>query len=145
MSHPQKKRTKSLSLIFLTFNWKVDFICFRRIKDQIKNAFWDFSPLRVKGKSTFQISDPYPKTQTMVFKAKKKEDEIMDVSPKRNLIVGLRLVIHDVFCIYLNKMNAFFSSLLFCLNLSNHACLLRSSVYVGSANWRNFLTPPDHQ
>ena len=87
----------------------------------------------MKGKSTFQISDPYPKTQTMVFKAKKKEDEILDVSPKRNLIVGLRLVIHDVFCIYLNKMNAFFFITVLS-NLSNHACLLRSSVYVGSAN-----------
>ena len=41
----------------------------------------------------------------------------MDVSTKYNLIIGLRLVIHDVFDIlrYLYKLNAFFSSLLFCL------------------------------
>ena len=34
----------------------------------------------------------------------------MDVSTKYNLIIGLRLVIHDVFDIlrYFNKMNAFF-------------------------------------
>ena len=84
-----------------------------------------FSPLRVKGKSTFQISDPYPKTQTMFLRLKKKEDEIMDVSTKYNLIIGLRLVIHDVFDIlrYFNKMNAFFFITFVLSNLSNHAYL----------------------
>ena len=60
----------------------------------------------------------------------------MDVSTKYNLIIGLRLVIHDVFDIlrYLYKMNAFFFITFVLSNSSNHAYLWQSSVYVGSAN-----------
>jgi len=49
----------------------------------------------------------------------------MDVSTKYNLIIGLRLVIHDVFDIlrYFNKMNAFFFITFVLSNLSNHAYL----------------------
>ena len=49
----------------------------------------------------------------------------MDVSTKYNLIIGLRLVIHDVFDIlrYLYKMNAFFFITFVLSNSSNHAYL----------------------
>ena len=101
------------------------FVHFKRVEDQIKNAFWYFFTFTSEGKIHFPDKRSIPKDPNHVFKAKKKEDEIMDVSTKYNLIIGLRLVIHDVFDIlrYLYKMNAFFFITFVLSNSSNHAYL----------------------
>ena len=52
-----------------------------RIEDQVENALRDFFTLASEGKIHFPDKRSIPKDPNHVFKAKKKEDEIMDASP----------------------------------------------------------------